>query len=792
VNGTFRTSAAALAAFLVVASPAWAGDKLVDQKTPTVVGATTDLVTEYLTLDGVNFGAAGSVTLDGLQLAVISWSPTQVVVKVPVEVLSAPGSYQLLVSDGKNIGSFVVAIGAMGPQGEKGDMGDKGDTGPQGIQGVKGDQGLQGIQGPQGIQGIQGPKGDTGDTGAPGIGFPASPLLLLRLDETAGTTAVDASGNGNNGQVGASVTLGVPGASGSAFRFDGSGGSHVQVPYGSGSLAPATKGISVSAWVKASSFACPAGQCAIVSNEPHPGENKWGYGLRIIDNGNRLQFCWGGQNGPGDCAYGAYAFQAGVWTHVAGTYDGSALKAYVNGALVATRAGQFPALDTTRDLFIGRLPSSNLPWQGEIDEVRVYAQPLVASQLEQLGMVGPQGPQGPKGDSGAPGLTGEQGPQGVQGIQGIQGPQGIPGPAGPKGDTGDAAAAGLNWRGEFACSAGTAFAPGDAVTFQGSAYFTNAPIANCAAPPSAPWLRVAGRGDAYNWRGAYVCSTEAIYQPGDAVAQSGLEWINGGSQPVGGCLAPPREPWIHARSRGVFLCDNVTVYDVGDIVAYNGQEYINLGFSIGGCVNPPNAPWQLFARRGAHACNDTATYHRSDVVSHNGADWVHFGSTDIAGCEKVPPQTPWRPLLRPLAGGVIVGSKIGYDGPASPEPTVSSQYQMLATPIYAATPNVCGLPTGQLTTLDSCSTSACQERPTDDHSTANACPAGAEALFLTSTPIPHYACPPGSTPGTIFECQVPAGFPLFVAPVDKVFTHNTYSVCFKCDSAYTLLGKLVR
>lgn len=179
----------------------------------------------------------------------------------------------------------------------------------------------------------------------------------------------------------------------------------MQVPYGTGALAPSTTQISVSAWINVSSFACPNGQCAIVSNEGHPGDGTYGYGLRVIDNGNRLQWCWGTQNGPGDCAYGAYPFQTGTWTHVAGSYDGTALKAYVNGVLVATNTNQFPALNTTRDLYVGRLPSGNLPWQGAIDDVRVYARTLVASQLEQLAVVGPQGPAGLKGEAGAAGAS---------------------------------------------------------------------------------------------------------------------------------------------------------------------------------------------------------------------------------------------------------------------------------------------------------------------------------------------------------------------------------------------------
>ena len=214
-------------------------------------------------------------------------------------------------------------------------------------------------------------------------GAAKGPIGWWKLNECSEIPVADSSSNCNNGVIGGSgVMLSVPGARGTAFQFDGSSTSYVDVPFGSGTLAPPTTHITVSAWINPSSFAC--GQCAVVSNEGYPGDGTYGYGLRVIDSGSTLQWCWGTEGGPGDCAYGSHAFPLGTWTNIAGTYDGAVLRGYVNGVLVAQNFNAFPALNTFRDLIIGRLPSGDLPWQGGIDDVRVYNRVLSAEQIEHI------------------------------------------------------------------------------------------------------------------------------------------------------------------------------------------------------------------------------------------------------------------------------------------------------------------------------------------------------------------------------------------------------------------------
>jgi hypothetical protein len=65
----------------------------------------------------------------------------------------------------------------------------------------------------------------------------------------------------------------------------------------------------------------------------------------------------------------------GVWTHVAGTYDGANLKLYVNGELVATTPYTGAITATSGPLKIGAFDYLGNPWypmDGSIEEVRVW------------------------------------------------------------------------------------------------------------------------------------------------------------------------------------------------------------------------------------------------------------------------------------------------------------------------------------------------------------------------------------------------------------------------------------
>src|SRR5205823_1120398 len=59
--------------------------------------------------------------------------------------------------------------------------------------------------------------------------------------------------------------------------------------------------------------------------------------------------------------------------HIVGTFDGSNLRLYKNGSLVAGPTAATPTTSSVPEALIGRGALGNSPWSGDIDEVRISA-----------------------------------------------------------------------------------------------------------------------------------------------------------------------------------------------------------------------------------------------------------------------------------------------------------------------------------------------------------------------------------------------------------------------------------
>jgi hypothetical protein len=80
--------------------------------------------------------------------------------------------------------------------------------------------------------------------------------------------------------------------------------------------------------------------------------------------------------------YGPSALTPNVWTHLAATYDGTTMKLYVNGILVASQPQSGPIVTSGNPLQIGGDSFYGQYFIGAIDEVRIYDRALSASEVQ--------------------------------------------------------------------------------------------------------------------------------------------------------------------------------------------------------------------------------------------------------------------------------------------------------------------------------------------------------------------------------------------------------------------------
>jgi hypothetical protein len=127
---------------------------------PEIKSAIPNYDQNTLTISGVRFGAQPTVQLGSFTLEVMRASAQLIVARLPYELISTPGSYQLTVTRASGQSpKFEVTLGAVGPQGYAGPPGEPGPPGPMGPEGPPG------------------PPGPAGPPGPPGEAPPPPPLL---------------------------------------------------------------------------------------------------------------------------------------------------------------------------------------------------------------------------------------------------------------------------------------------------------------------------------------------------------------------------------------------------------------------------------------------------------------------------------------------------------------------------------------------------------------------------------------------------------------------------------------
>lgn len=176
----------------------------------------------------------------------------------------------------------------------------------------------------------------------------------------------------------------------SSLLFDGTA-SYVEVP-NSASLNP-TNALTIEAWIKPDSFGTNVYSNYIVGKEDWATSSA-GYCLRCGSTGS-LSFNFSdGFGGWKEVIDSSSSLNIGIWTHVAGVFDGTKLSLYINGVLSGSLLYSGTIHTSTYPLRIGGVPytTSGLRlFNGRIDQVDIWNKALSANEIMQYKDCSPTG-----------------------------------------------------------------------------------------------------------------------------------------------------------------------------------------------------------------------------------------------------------------------------------------------------------------------------------------------------------------------------------------------------------------
>jgi glucose/arabinose dehydrogenase/chitodextrinase len=192
-------------------------------------------------------------------------------------------------------------------------------------------------------------------------------VAAYAFNEGTGASFADASGNGNGGTIGA-ATWTTLGKNGGALSFNGTT-ARATVP--DSSSLDLTTAMTLEAWVHPTST---GGWRDVI----YKGPDDIYYLEASSDTGPPAT----GGTFTASPLYGTTSLPLNAWSHLAATYDGAAIRIFVNGVQVASKAQTGSIATSTGALTIGGDAVYGQYFAGRIDDIRIYNTALTQAQIQ--------------------------------------------------------------------------------------------------------------------------------------------------------------------------------------------------------------------------------------------------------------------------------------------------------------------------------------------------------------------------------------------------------------------------
>ena len=208
----------------------------------------------------------------------------------------------------------------------------------------------------------------------------SGPIAHWRLDETSGTVAADSSGNGNDGTY---VNSPNPVLAQYGHGLQVVAGDRIDA----GNFAASGSAISLSAWFYVDTFT-DYGRILVRSSSNGADDQSWALNVHF---GGDLRFRLNA-GGSSDTFGVPGVLQQGCWHHAVATYNGSEVKLYLDNQLVLSDSHSVGGViqdDSSHTVTIGDSVIGGRPFEGIVDDVRVYHRVLSQSDVAELyGLLG--------------------------------------------------------------------------------------------------------------------------------------------------------------------------------------------------------------------------------------------------------------------------------------------------------------------------------------------------------------------------------------------------------------------